>query len=269
MITFPNAKINLGLNVLSKREDGYHNIESLFYPIPLEDALEILPTGGDFEFSSTGIALDCVLEDNIVVKAYRLLKEDFLLPNVKIHLHKNIPFGAGLGGGSADAAFTLKMLNAMFELQLSNETLIKYAAKIGADCAFFIENKPVIAEGIGDVLSPFELDMKGHYLLLIKPDVAVPTPKAYKYVIPEIPEISLRDSLRKPLRDWNFEVKNDFEKSVFQQYPSLSNLKRELYNMGALYASMSGSGSSIFGIFEEKPTDNPIFVEHFCFETVL
>lgn len=255
--------------MLNKREDGYHNIESLFYPIPLEDALEILPTGGAFEFSSSGILLDCALEDNIVVKAYLLLKDKYHLPNVKIHLHKNIPFGAGLGGGSADAAFALKMLNTIFELQISDAELEKYAATIGADCAFFIKNTAAVAEGIGDVLSAYDLDLKGKYLLLVKPDVAVPTPKAYKYVEPHLPEVALRTCLQNPILAWRGELKNDFESSVFKQYPALFDIKHELYTMGALYASMSGSGSSIFGLFDEKPADNPIFAQHFCFKSEL
>jgi len=269
MITFPNAKINLGLHVLQKREDGYHNIETLFYPIPLQDALEILPTGEAFAFSASGLPLDCALEDNIVVQAYRLLKADFHLPNVKIHLHKHIPFGAGLGGGSADAAFTLKMLNAMFELHLSDKQLEDYAAKIGADCAFFIKNKPAIASGIGEQLSAYDLDLSGKYFLLVKPAETVATAQAYKYVQPKVPERTLQEILEKPIADWKMSLKNDFEGSVFQQVPSLFDIKHELYAMGARYAAMSGSGSSIYGLFDQKPADNPIFASHFCFETIL
>ena len=256
MITFPNAKINIGLNILNRREDGYHNIESFFYPINLQDALEIIPTSGAFEFTSSGLAIDCADDDNIVVKAYRLLCADFHLPNVKIHLHKNIPFGAGLGGGSADAAFALSMLNSMFELNISDEKLETYAAQIGADCAFFIKNKPAIAEGIGDVLSLYDLDLKGKFLLLIKPDVSVATASAYRYVNPKMPELSLRESLLKPISEWKNCVANDFELSVFKQYPALAEIKQSLYEIGAVYASMSGSGSSIYGIFDEMPIVN-------------
>ena len=256
MITFPNAKINIGLNILNRRDDGYHNIESLFYPINLQDALEIIPTSGAFEFTSSGLAIDCAVDDNIVVKAYRLLCADFHLSNVKIHLHKNIPFGAGLGGGSADAAFALSMLNSMFELNISDEKLKTYAAQIGADCAFFIKNKPAIAEGIGDVLSLYDIDLKGKFLLLIKPDVSVATASAYKYVNPQMPKLCLRDSLQKPISEWKNCVANDFELSVFKQYPALSEIKQSLYEMGAVYASMSGSGSSIYGIFDKKPMEN-------------
>lgn len=269
MVTFPNAKINIGLNVLNKRPDGYHNIESLFYPIPLKDALEVLKTDGDFSFSSSGIALECDDESNLVVKAFRLLQQTYSLPNVKIHLHKNIPFGAGLGGGSADAAFVMLMINQMFELKLSEEKLIAYAAQIGADCAFFIKNTPCIAEGIGEKLTPFSVDLKDKYLLLVKPDVEVPTANAYKYVQPFEPDDKLVDVLVKPVQEWGDGVKNDFEPSVFKQYPELSAVKEELKQMGASYVAMSGSGASLYGIFDQKPADNPAFENHFQFLTKL
>lgn len=269
MITFPNAKINIGLDVLSKRSDGYHNIESLFYPIPLQDALEIIPSNGALEYSTSGIALECDSEDNLVVKAFRLMQDKYHLPNVKIHLHKHIPFGAGLGGGSADAAFTLKMLNDMFELNVTDQKLIEYAALLGADCAFFIKNTPQIASGIGDVLMGSVIKLDGKFLLLVKPDLEVPTVNAYKFIQAALPEVSLKDNLILPMRDWKKSIKNDFEPSVFRQYPSLSDLKDKMYELGATYAAMSGSGSSIFGIFDEKPQHNAIFTSHFCFETVL
>lgn len=255
--------------MLNKRPDGYHNIESLFYPIPLQDALEILPSNGALEYSTSGIALECEASDNLVVKAFRLLQEKYHLPNVKIHLHKHIPFGAGLGGGSADAAFTLKMLNDMFELKISEDELIQYASKIGADCAFFIKNTPQLAKGIGEVLTDFNLEIKGKYFLLVKPEVAVPTANAYKYVVPSIPKENLESVLTRPIVEWKDIVKNDFEDSVFKQYPIIADVKSMMYELGAEYAAMSGSGSSIFGIFDEKPRHNTIFVDHFCFETVL
>lgn len=269
MITFPNAKINIGLDVLNKRSDGYHNIESLFYPIPLQDALEIIPSNGGLEYSTSGIILECESKDNLVLKAFRLLQEKYHLPNVKIHLHKHIPFGAGLGGGSADAAFTLKMLNDMFELNISDEQLIVYAASLGADCAFFIKNTPQIASGIGEVLIDAGIDLKGKYLLLVKPDVAVPTANAYRYIVPSKPEVSLTQKILLPIKEWKELVKNDFEVSVFKQYSVLSDLKKQMYELGAVYAAMSGSGSSIYGIFDKKPQYNAIFVSHFCFETAL
>ncbi len=269
MITFPNAKINIGLNVLNKRSDGYHNIESLFYPIPLCDALEILPTDGEMEFSFSGIDVKCDAANNLVVKAFVLIQEKHNIPNVKIHLHKNIPFGAGLGGGSADAAFALKMLNDMFELNITDEQLIEYASSLGADCAFFIKNKPQIARGIGDELSDYAIDLEGKFLLLVKPDVAVPTANAYKYVTPFDSGLRLEQHLSHPINQWKNKVKNDFEASVFKQYPNLLFIKEQMYELRAEYAAMSGSGSSIFGLFSEKPQHNTIFVEHFCFEGVL
>jgi 4-diphosphocytidyl-2-C-methyl-D-erythritol kinase len=213
--------------------------------------------------------LECEANDNLVVKAFRLLQEKYHLPNVKIHLHKHIPFGAGLGGGSADAAFTLKMLDAMFELNISEEQLIAYAASLGADCAFFIKNTPQIASGIGEVLIDAGINLKGKYLLLVKPDIAVPTANAYRYIVPSEPEVSLTKNILLPIKEWKWLVKNDFEVSVFKQYSVLSDLKNQMYDLGAVYAAMSGSGSSIFGIFDKKPQYNAIFATHFCFETAL
>ena len=267
MITFPNAKINLGLNVLNKRTDGYHNISSLFLPIPLKDALEIIPCSGATQFSSSGIDLGCKDEDNLVLKAYYLLAQAYHLPAVKIHLHKHIPFGAGLGGGSADAAFALKMLNDMFGLQLSEKVLESYAVNLGADCAFFIKNRAALAQGIGDELSDYPIELQGYSLLLVKPDVHVSTPDAYRFVKPQIPNLSLGDVLQLPIELWSLHLKNDFETSVFAQYPSLALIKQNLYESGAVYAAMSGSGSSIFGIFKQKPKLKPIFAKHFSFES--
>lgn len=269
MITFPNAKINIGLDVLSRRSDGYHNISSLFYPIPLQDTLEIIPSSGELEYTSSGIALECETSDNLVVKAFRLMQQKYHLPNVKIHLHKHIPFGAGLGGGSADAAFMLKMLDAMFDLNIAEKLLIDYAAQLGADCAFFIKNTPQMASGIGDVLTDSSLELKGKHLLLVKPDVAVPTANAYQFVVPNRPDKSIKKKLLLPMLEWQYQLKNDFEPSVFKQYPSLLHIKETLYQLGATYAAMSGSGASIYGIFEKKPEHNAIFASHFCFETVL
>lgn len=269
MITYPNAKINIGLNILNKRKDGFHDIASLFYPIALEDALEILPTSGPLSYSTSGIALDCDASDNLVMKAFLLLKDELALPNVQIHLHKNIPFGAGLGGGSSDAAFALRMLNEMFELGLSEEALMAYAARLGADCAFFIKNKPQMAHGIGDELSVHPLDLTGKHLLLLKPDVTIPTAAAYQYVRPALPTLPLEECLNLPMQKWKDLFKNDFERSVFKQYPQLATLKNALYKMGAVYASMSGSGASIFGLFEQKPESNTAFDACFRFEAVL
>jgi 4-diphosphocytidyl-2-C-methyl-D-erythritol kinase len=261
MLTYPNAKINLGLNILEKRPDGYHNIETVFYPIGLCDALEVesSETCSDYSFSSAGIPLGGDPEENLIVKAYRLLRSEYQFPAVDIFLHKQIPFGAGLGGGSADAAFMLKMMNELFELKISPKKLEELASKLGADCPVFIRNKPVFATGIGNVFTPIELSLKGYFLLLVKPDIHVSTPEAYSSVTPQKPQISLQELIQKPISEWRYCIKNDFEESVFAKYPEIERIKEQLYTMGAMYASMSGSGSSIFGIFEEEPAQTNQF----------
>ncbi len=261
MILFPNAKINLGLNVVEKRPDGYHNIETVFYPIGLSDVLEVEPseTCTDYSFSSSGIAIDGDPEDNLIVKAYHLLRSGYQFSAVDISLVKQIPFGAGLGGGSADAAFMLKAINQMFELKITPSRLEKIAAKLGADCPVFIRNRPVFATGIGNVFTAIDLSLKGYFLLLVKPDIHVATPEAYSLVVPEKPETSLLEMIKKPVSEWKNTIKNDFEKSVFARYPAIEKIKNDLYEMGAIYASMSGSGSSVFGIFETDPERNDLF----------
>ena len=262
MICFPNAKINLGLNIVSKRDDGYHNLETIFYPIGLKDALEIIEsnTTDTYNFYSQGIKIDGNLEDNLIIKAYHLLAAENKIPPIDIHFIKNIPFGAGLGGGSSDAAFMLKLLNDTFLLGYSTEELERKAVKLGADCPFFIKNKPAFAEGIGDKLTSFDLDLKEYNIVLVKPDVFVSTKEAYSLIIPQSPEFSLREIIKKPVSEWKKYMKNDFEKSVFSKYPEIENIKNKLYEMGALYASMSGSGSSVFGIFKDT-TDISSFQE--------
>ena len=256
MITYPNAKINLGLNIVEKRPDGYHNIETVFYPIGLCDVLEVEPseTCTDYSFSSLGIAVGGDPEDNLIVKAYHLLRSGYQFPPVDISLVKQIPFGAGLGGGSADAAFMLKMLNEMFQLKITPSRLEKIASKLGADCPVFIRNKPVYATGIGNVFTPLKLSLKGYFLLLIKPDIHVSTPEAYALVKPQKAEILLSESIMKPVSEWKNLIKNDFEISVFARYPEIAEIKQKMYDHGAIYASMSGSGSSVFGIFENEPS---------------
>ncbi len=260
MITFPNAKINLGLDVVSRRPDGYHNLETIFYPIPLEDVLEITPVDdGDApecDFTMYNAVFEGDDNDNLVVKAYRILAADYSLPKVKMSLYKNIPTGAGLGGGSADAAFALKMLNEIASLGLSDERLEEYAARIGADCAFFIRNTPAYATGIGNILTPTPCDICGYTLALVKPDIHISTKEAYSLVSPAAPETPLTDIATLPIREWKGRMKNDFEKSVFAAHPSMEKIKEKLYSMGAIYASMSGSGSAFFGIFDkELPAD--------------
>ena len=267
MVVFPNAKINLGLNVVERRPDGYHNIETVFYPIGLSDVLEVEPseTCSDYSFSSSGIQLDGDPEDNLIVRAYHLLRSGYEFPAVDISLVKQIPFGAGLGGGSSDAAFMLKTLNKLFELKITPRRMEKLAAMLGADCPVFIKNKPVFATGIGDVFTPLKLSLKGCFLLLVKPDIHVSTPDAYSLVVPEKPETSLSELIQRPMEEWKYCIKNDFEKSVFAKHPAIRTIKEELYSMGAVYASMSGSGSSVYGIFDAAIPENRMFED--CFVT--
>ena len=248
MLFFPNAKINIGLNITSKREDGYHHLETIFYPIQWKDVLEILPSK-DFSFSCSGIPINT--SDNLCLRAYNLLKDSYSLPNIKIHLHKNIPMGAGLGGGSSDAAFTLMGLNQLFNLGLNSNTLKSFALQLGADCPFFIDNTPSLASGIGEVLRPIDLNLSNYHLLVVKPSVFVSTAEAFSKVVPHQPKQSLREKIKFPLQKWT--LKNDFEQSIFPQFSELEHIKNQLLEAGALYASMSGSGSSLYGLFSEKP----------------
>ena len=259
MIVFPNAKINIGLHVVSKRSDGYHNLETVFYPVKLSDALEMAESKED-KLTVSGISVEGNPEENLVMKALHLVKKDFELPPVQLHLHKIIPFGAGLGGGSSDAAFTLKMLNDYFSLHLKNEELKGYATQLGADCSFFIENKPAFATGTGDQLQPVDLDLSKYQVVVLKPDFSVSTPEAYKNIIPQKPDFMLADLPHLPSEEWKDTVVNDFEKSIFPKYPEIEKLKEKLYELGAVYASMSGSGSAVFGLFRHLPTDFDNFI---------
>ena len=274
MITFPNAKINLGLNIIEKRPDGYHNLETIFYPINLQDALEVTRReNNDKEYTLhiSGAPLEGEPEDNLVVKAYKLLKKDYpgLLP-VDIHMYKHIPAGAGLGGGSSDAACMIKLLNDKFSLRLSTERMEEYAAKLGADCAFFIRNKPVFATGIGNLFEPVELSLKGYHIILIKPDIFVSTRDAFAEIKPVRPAVSLKEIVKQPIETWKSSMKNDFEDSVFKKFPEIAAIKDELYDLGAVYAAMSGSGSSVYGIFE-APIENveDKFCGFFCRQRAL
>ena len=248
MITFPNAKINLGLNIVERRPDGYHNIETVFYPIPLTDVLEIVPAE-ETALTCYGNAVDCPPEKNLVMKAYHLLREHYDVPPVAMHLYKHIPDGAGLGGGSSDAAHALVMLNKMFNLDIADSELASMAATLGADCAFFIYNRPMMATGIGDVLSPINVDLKGKTLLLVKPSVGVNTRTAYSRVVPAPAAVDLAQTINLPVETWDGLLVNDFEPSVFAVLPQLWLIKARLLDAGASYAAMSGSGSTIFGIF--------------------
>ena len=253
MLPFPNGKINMGLNITEKRPDGYHNLETVFYPIPHEDALEInlLHEGSrKYCLHQAGIEIAGDAENNLVVKAYKLLDELFDLPPVDIHLFKHIPLGAGLGGGSAAAAFMLKLLNEKFNLSLSIESMEDYASRLGADCAFFIRNAPTYAEGIGNVISPISLSLKGYQLRLVKPDIFVATRDAFSEIKPHRPERPLKETIQLPVEEWRNCMVNDFEESVFPQFPAIREIKEEMYRQGAVYAAMSGAGSSVYGIFK-------------------
>lgn len=263
MITFPCAKINLGLNIVSKRPDGYHNLETVFYPIPLTDALEIkymdekFPSESPCDLKITGNDIDCNEEDNLVIKAYQLLAADFQLPRVHAHLVKRIPTQAGLGGGSSDAAYMIRLLDERFRLNIGIPEMERYAAKLGADCAFFITADPSYAEGIGDVLMPADVPgagLGGYYLAVVKPSVAVSTRDAYTAIVPKTPAKCCRDIVRQPIETWKDELVNDFEAPIFAMHPELATIKQSLYDAGAVYAAMSGSGSALFGIFREHPT---------------
>jgi len=252
MLAFPNAKINLGLNVIEKRTDGFHNIETVFYPVNLCDVLEIV-ISDELGFASSGIVIDGYPFDNLCIKAYELLKSEYELPPVKIHLHKHIPIGAGLGGGSSDASYSLKVLNRIFGTNISDEKLKEYASYLGSDCAFFIDNMPVYGYEKGDKFEPINVDLSGYKLCIVFPDIHVNTKDAYDGIVTNTPNISVKEIVEdNPIEEWKHVLKNDFEKTVFAKYSEIEQLKKSLYNSGALYASMSGSGSAVYGIFRKE-----------------
>jgi 4-diphosphocytidyl-2-C-methyl-D-erythritol kinase len=254
MISFPNCKINLGLRVVRKRSDGYHDLETVFYPLPFYDVLELLPSADTgLSFTTTGTLSESYQPDNLCVKAYELLKKEFpSLPGATIHLHKAIPAGAGLGGGSADAAFTLRSLNNRFGLGLSQQELMRYALQLGSDCPFFILNEPCFATARGEELAPVNIDLSAYRFLLVNPGIHVSTSKAFLGITPAIPIKSIKAIIDQPIETWKDELTNDFERTVFPQYPAIQSIKVELYRSGALYASMSGSGSTVYGIFPKS-----------------
>ena len=262
MLTFPCAKINLGLNITSKREDGYHNLETIFYPVPLTDALEVKLMHDDFpsdepcDLKITGNAVDCDEKNNLVVKAYTLLAQDFKLPRVHTHLVKRIPMQAGLGGGSADGAFMIRLLDERFRLNMGIAEMERYASRLGSDCAFFITTEPSFATGRGEVLEPVniaEQNLQGYYISIVKPTIAVSTREAFKQIICRQPEHCCRDIVRQPVETWKTVLTNDFEEPAFKQHPELADIKQRLYDLGAVYAQMSGSGSAFFGLFRTEP----------------
>ncbi len=295
MIRFPNAKINLGLKVLRKRPDGYHDIETVFYPFPFCDILEIvenehyedkfgredelhsakpqqltLDSGKRLSFSTSGIPIGDKIENNLCVKAVKMFDRQHPLPHdISMHLHKIIPMGAGLGGGSSDAAEVLKMLNIITGSKLSDENLISMAAQLGSDCAFFIRNVPAFAEGRGEILSDLKVSLSGKYLLLVNPRIHVATSIAFAGIVPAASKSTLKQSLKSDIAEWKGNIENDFEISIFKKYPEINSLKNEMYRLGAVYAAMSGSGSSVFGIFERNPPDSSYFSSMEYFSTHL
>lgn len=275
MITFPIAKINLGLNVVEKRPDGYHNLETVFYPVQIRDALEVyemdadFPSSVDCDLKVTNIHIDGDEQRNLVVRAYQMLKQDFPdLPRLHIHLYKGIPTQAGMGGGSSDCGFMITLLNDMFNLGLTVQQMTDYAARLGADCPFFIINKPCYAEGIGEKLQPINLNLCGWYLAVVRPAIPVPTREAFSLITPHHPDTNCRDIVMQPVEMWRDRLTNDFEKSVFNLHPEIRAIKERLYDMGATYAAMSGSGSSLYGLFRQ-PTDLSCFDEEGTFKTII
>ena len=262
MLTFPCAKINLGLNITSEREDGYHNLETVFFPVPITDALEVKLMHNDFpsyepcDLKITGNAVDCDEQNNLVVKAYKLLAQDFSFPRVHTHLVKRIPMQAGLGGGSADGAFMIRLLDERFRLNMGIAEMERYASRLGSDCAFFITAEPSFGTGRGEVLEPVQIvenNLQAFYIVIVKPAVAVSTREAFKQIVCRQPEHCCRDIIRQPVETWKAMLANDFEVPAFKQRPELAAIKQQLYNLGAVYAQMSGSGSAFFGLFRREP----------------
>lgn len=268
MFIHPNAKINIGLYVTERRTDGYHNLETVFYPIPLHDVLEIEPLnsnwGYDCDLQIAGMPKTENPKQNLVYRVYESLKEEFRLPPVRISLRKNIPLGAGLGGGSSDATATMLLLNDIFQLNLTPNDMERKMSSFGADCPFFVRNKASFASGIGDRLTPFDFSLKGTFLLLIKPQDSISTKEAYANIKPQPAPNDLTNVLKQPIDEWKFCIRNDFEESIFPSHPSLEAIKSTLYDMGAQYAQMSGSGSTVFGLFD-RPTPEARHVFSDCF----
>jgi 4-diphosphocytidyl-2-C-methyl-D-erythritol kinase len=277
MITFPVAKINLGLNVVEKRPDGYHNLQTVFYPVPIMDALEIVPMSEGFpsdvdcDLKVTNITIEGDEQRNLVVRAYQLLKADFPdMPRVHAHLWKGIPTQAGMGGGSSDCGYMIRLLNEAFDLGLTSEQMQQYAARLGADCAFFIESRASYAEGIGELLQPIDLDLSGWHIGVVRPDIPVPTKEAFSRIHPHYPALNCREAVMQPVETWRDTLTNDFEESVFALHPEIGNVKELLYKMGATYAAMSGSGSALFGLFKDEPDAlRQTFPDMFTFSGVL
>ncbi|MFY7965045.1 MAG: 4-(cytidine 5'-diphospho)-2-C-methyl-D-erythritol kinase [Chitinophagaceae bacterium] len=261
MVSFPNAKINLGLNIVEKRNDGFHNLETIFLPIDISDILEVIideEKQFGIEFTSSGLQIAGDVASNLCVKAYNLINNDFKLPAVKLHLHKVIPMGAGLGGGSANGAFALKVLNEKLGLNITKEKLLQYALQLGSDCPFFIENKVCFATSRGEILTAIELDLYRYKILIVNPKIHIPTYWAFNNIVPKKPDNSIQEIIKMPITTWKNELVNDFEKSVLKEHSPINKIKETLYNYGAIYASLTGTGSTVFGIFE-KQIENEVF----------
>lgn len=271
MIIFPNCKINLGLHILRKRNDGFHDLETVFYPIGLQDALEVIQNTKDntININVTGAQIDGNIEDNICLKAYHLLKSDFPeLPAVNFHLHKVIPTGAGLGGGSSDGAFSLLLLNKKFNLGITEERMISYALSLGSDCPFFIKNSPCYATSRGEVMEEIHVDLSNFQIVIINPKIHINTGWAFSKIVPGNQSYSLRDAINTPIEEWKNMIINEFEGPVFQEYPEIKDIKDHLYDKGAVYTSMSGSGSTVYGIFEKDLPLNFFLPDHYFIKTI-
>lgn len=272
MIGFAGAKVNIGLNIIKKRIDGFHELETIFYPVQLCDVIEIIPNNqqdADTQFFNTGINIQAGIKNNLCLNAYRLLQKAYNLPPVSIYLHKIIPIGAGLGGGSSDAVMVLHILNETFDLQLSKKQLIDYSNQLGSDCAFFVENQPTLATGRGEKLEPLSLNLDNYYLVVLYPNIHISTAKAYAGTTPKKNENSLKELIELPVAEWKRYIRNDFEESIFQDYPEIKRLKEKLYAFGAIYSSMSGSGSSVYGIFNFKPKMSETIENAFVWQGVM
>jgi 4-diphosphocytidyl-2-C-methyl-D-erythritol kinase len=254
MLSFPTAKINLGLQILRKRGDGFHDLETVFYPVGWQDALEVVANGEEpLQLTMSGLPVAGDLESNLCYKAWKLIAADYSLPPLQAHLHKMIPMGAGLGGGSSDAAFMLKLLNEVNHVGINEDKLCSYAAQLGSDCAFFVRNKPAFATGRGEVLEDFLLDLSNYYLQIVMPEVTVPTAAAYSWITPMDNRKDIQSILQQPIATWKTELINDFQQPVCERFPIIAELISQLYNEGAIYAAMSGSGAAVFGIFDIEP----------------
>lgn len=254
MLVFPPVKINLGLNIIEKRNDGFHNIASAFFPVPWTDALEALITDKqNFTFSTSGIPIPGNSDNNLVVRAYNLLRNMYSLPGISMHLHKVLPMGAGLGGGSSNGTSALKLINDLCGLELGTQKLHELAAHLGSDCPFFVENKAKFVSGRGDILEPLAVNLQGWYMLIVMPAVSIGTAEAYSWIRPCEPDVSIKDILSRPPEDWKGILKNDFETPAIHRYPVIGEIKDKLYSAGAVYASMSGSGAAVYGLFRAAP----------------